>query len=111
MQREPARRRKRGGAFIDKPALDQRIGDEPLQIRAGARLHARRDFFGQKFKQEGRALRGLVEHFAETRKSSATRASRLAPVTIAVGVAIAGGNSLPQRTLPGQRIPRTGNML
>ena len=52
MQREPARRHEGLSDLIDETALDQRIGDELLQVLAGLALHARRDFFREKFKQE-----------------------------------------------------------
>ena len=51
-EREPARRGEGFGALIDKPRLDQTVGDELPQILRGARLHARGDFFGEKFEQK-----------------------------------------------------------
>ena len=52
MQRQPPRRRKTLGALIGEAALDQRAGDEPLQIGGRLGLHAGRDFFGEQFEQE-----------------------------------------------------------
>ena len=52
VQREPARRRETRRALIDEPARDQRVGDEPTQIRRRLRLHAGGDFLGEKFKQK-----------------------------------------------------------
>ena len=52
MQREPARRRKALRALIEQPALDQRARDEALQVVGGLPLHARRDFFAEKLKQQ-----------------------------------------------------------
>ncbi len=52
MQSEPARRDEGLGALIDEAALDQRIGDELLQVLAGLALHARRDFLGEEFEQK-----------------------------------------------------------
>ena len=51
-EREPARRGEGLRAFIDEPGLDQPVGDELLQILRRARLHARGDFFGEKFEQK-----------------------------------------------------------
>ena len=52
VQREPARRRETRRALIEQPARDQRVGDEPTQIRRRLRLHAGGDFLGEKFKQK-----------------------------------------------------------
>ena len=51
-EREAARRGEGLRAFIDEPGLDQTVGDELLQILRRARLHARGDFFGEKFEQK-----------------------------------------------------------
>ena len=51
-QREPARRGECLGAFIDEAGRHQPVGDDFLQVLGGARLHARGDFLGQKFKQK-----------------------------------------------------------
>ena len=46
------------GALIDEAALDQRVGDELLQILGRLRLHARGDFLGEEFEQKiGHRLR------------------------------------------------------
>ena len=52
MQSQPARRDEGLGALIDQAALDQRVGDELLQVLAGLALHARRDFLGEEFEQK-----------------------------------------------------------
>ena len=52
VQRQPARRRKGLGALIEEAALDQRVGDELLQVLRRAALHAGRDFFGEEFEEE-----------------------------------------------------------
>ena len=52
MQGEPARRRKRLRAFIEDIGVDQRAGDEPLQILRRLPLHARGNFFAEEFEQE-----------------------------------------------------------
>ena len=49
---EPARRGEGLGAFVDEPGRHQPVGDHLLQILGRARLHARRDFLRQKFKQQ-----------------------------------------------------------
>ncbi len=52
MQRQPARRRETLGALVGQAALDQRVGDEPLQVGRGLGLHAGGDFFGEQFEQK-----------------------------------------------------------
>ncbi len=51
-ERQPPWRREGLGAFIWQAGIDQRIGDEFLQIIRSLALHARRDFLGEEFKQE-----------------------------------------------------------
>ena len=51
-QRQAARRGEGGGVGIGEAALDQPVGDEPLQVRARLRLHAGGDFLGKEFEQE-----------------------------------------------------------
>ena len=51
-KREPARRGEGLGALVDEAGRHQTVGDDLFQILGGARLHARRDFLGQEFKQE-----------------------------------------------------------
>jgi hypothetical protein len=46
-QRQPPRRRKRLGAFIDQPLGDQFVGHHAAQILGRLRLHPRGDFFGK----------------------------------------------------------------
>ena len=43
-ERQPPRRHERLGAVIDKPGIDQPVGDSLAQIVRRARLHARRNF-------------------------------------------------------------------
>ena len=57
-KRQPPRRHERLGAVIDEPGVDQPVGDELSQILRRPRLHARRDFFGEKFEQEVGHRRG-----------------------------------------------------
>lgn len=52
MEGEPARRGEGPGALIGQPALDQRIGDELLQVLRRLALHAGGDFLGEEFEQE-----------------------------------------------------------
>ena len=52
MQGEATRRCKALGALVDEALLDQRPGDEPLQVGGGLRLHARGNFLGEQFEQE-----------------------------------------------------------
>ena len=51
-ERQPPRRHERLGAFVDKPGIDQPVGDELAQILRRPRLHARRDLFREKFEQK-----------------------------------------------------------
>ena len=51
-QRQAARRGERLGALVRQPGRDQPVGDHLAQVVGRARLHARRDFFGQKFEQK-----------------------------------------------------------
>ena len=52
MEREPARRGEGLGALINETALDERIGDQFLQVLGRLALHAGGDLFGEEFKQE-----------------------------------------------------------
>ena len=52
MQRQPARRGEGLGALIDETTLDERIGDQFLQVLGRLALHAGGDLFGEEFKQE-----------------------------------------------------------
>jgi hypothetical protein len=51
-EREPARGDEGLGAFIEKPRVDERFGDELAQILGRARLHARRYFLGEELEQK-----------------------------------------------------------
>ena len=51
-QRQTARRGEGLGALIDEARRHQPVGDHFLQVIGGARLHARRDFLGEKFEQQ-----------------------------------------------------------
>ena len=51
-QRQPPRRRERLGALIDQALGDQLVGDHAAQIVGRLRLHARGNFFGEKFEQK-----------------------------------------------------------
>ena len=52
VQRQAARRRERARALISQAALDQRVGDELLQILARPALHAGGNFFGEQFEEK-----------------------------------------------------------
>ena len=52
MQRQAPRRDEALRAFIKQVALDQRIGDEALEILRRLPLHAGGDFFGEKFEEK-----------------------------------------------------------
>ena len=52
MQRQAPRRDEALRAFIEEIALDQRVGDEALQILRRLPLHAGGDFFGEKFEEK-----------------------------------------------------------
>ena len=58
-QGEAARRCESAGAFIGKTVFDQRIGDRLLEVLGGPALQARRDFLGEKLKQQFGHGRGL----------------------------------------------------
>ena len=51
-QRQPPRRHERLGAFVDQPGIDQPVGHQLAQILRRPRLHARRNFLGEKLKQK-----------------------------------------------------------
>ncbi len=51
-QRQPPRRHEGPGALIDEAGGDQAVGDHLLEVVGRARLHARRDFFGEQFEQK-----------------------------------------------------------
>ena len=51
-ERQPPRRRKGLGAFIDEALGDQLVGDHAAQIVRRLRLHARGNFFGKQFEQK-----------------------------------------------------------
>ena len=78
MQREPARRRKALRALIEQAALDQRVGDQALQVLGALALHARGDFFAEQFEQEIGHVLVLSSALAFRRPpSSAMRRRRL----------------------------------
>ena len=52
MQRQAPRGDKTLRAFVKQIALDQRAGDEPLQILRRLSLHAGGDFFAEQFEQK-----------------------------------------------------------
>ena len=52
MQRQAPRRDEALRAFVSKIAVDQRIGDEALQILRRLPLHAGGNFFGKKFDEK-----------------------------------------------------------
>ena len=52
VQRQPARRGEALRAFVRQARVDQRVGDQPLQILRRLPLHARRDFFAEQFKEQ-----------------------------------------------------------
>ena len=52
MQRQAPRRDEALRAFIKQVALDQRVGDEALEILRRLPLHAGGDFFGEKFEEK-----------------------------------------------------------
>ena len=54
MQRQAPRRDEALRALIEEIALDQRIGDEALEILRRLPLHAGGDFFGKKFEEKVR---------------------------------------------------------
>ena len=51
-KRQPPRRHERLGALVDKPGIDQPVGDELAQILRRPRLHARRNFLGEQLEQK-----------------------------------------------------------
>ena len=51
-KRQPPRRHERLGAFVDETGIDQAVGNGFAQILRRPRLHARRNFFGEKFEQK-----------------------------------------------------------
>ena len=55
MQREPPRRDEGLRALVSQIALDQRVGDEPLQVLRRLPLHAGGDFFVKRVREEDRA--------------------------------------------------------
>ncbi len=52
MQRKAPRRDEALRALIEQIALDQRVGDEALQVHRRLPLHAGGDFFGKKFEEK-----------------------------------------------------------
>ena len=56
-QRQPARRGEGLGAFIDEAGIDQRLGDQLLQVLRRLPLHAGGNFLGEEFEQEIRHQR------------------------------------------------------
>ena len=52
MQRQAPRRDEALRALIDEIALNQRVGDEPLQVLRRLPLHAGGDFFAEQFEQK-----------------------------------------------------------
>ena len=68
MQRQPARRREALRALVGHVGLDERVGDEPLQVVRRLALHARRDFFAEEFKDEvGHSRSSLDNHLTTVR--------------------------------------------
>ena len=57
MQREAPRGDEALRALVEQIALDQRVGDEPLQILRRLPLHAGGDFFAEQFEQKVRHIR------------------------------------------------------
>ena len=49
---EPARGHEGLGTFVDETRRDQLVGDELAQVLRSPRLHARRNFLGEKFEQK-----------------------------------------------------------
>ena len=59
VQREAARRREGARALVEAAALDQRVGDELLQVLGRLPLHAGGDFLAEQFeKQVGHGQNG-----------------------------------------------------
>jgi hypothetical protein len=54
MQGQASRRGKTLRALVEQTALDQSVGDEPLQILRRLPLHAGGDFFAEQFEQKVR---------------------------------------------------------
>ena len=52
MQRQPPRRDEGLRALVEQVALDERVGDEPLQVLRRLPLHAGGDFFGKEFEKQ-----------------------------------------------------------
>ena len=52
MQRKAPRRDEALRAFVEQIALDQRVGDEALQILRRLPLHAGGDFFAEQFEEK-----------------------------------------------------------
>ncbi len=59
MQREPARRCEALRALIGHVGVDERAGDQPLQVVRRLALHARRDFFAEEFEEQVGHWKGL----------------------------------------------------
>ena len=51
-QRQAPRRREGLGALVGETGADQPVGHQAAQILGRLRLHARRDFLGEKLKQQ-----------------------------------------------------------
>ena len=75
-EREPARGREGGRLPIGQAARDKPVGDEPAQILARARLHPRRDLFGEELDQEFGHLSSPASRSADARRRRARRANR-----------------------------------
>jgi hypothetical protein len=52
VQGEPARRGEALRALVSQAALDERAGDEALEVFGALALHARGDFFAEEFDEE-----------------------------------------------------------
>ena len=52
MERKTPRRHMRDRAFVEEAALDERIGDEALQLLAGPFLHSGGNFLAEEFEQK-----------------------------------------------------------
>ena len=88
-ERQPPRRHERLGAFVDQPCIDQPVGHRLAQILRRPRLHARRNLFGEQFKQKIRHQvqrvllplplrgRGVTQRAYGCRRTSAFSTDRL----------------------------------
>ena len=70
MQRQPARRGESLRAFVSQVAVDQRVGDEPLQILRRLPLHAGGDFFAEQFEEKVGHIEELFDFDGESGEPS-----------------------------------------